>query len=456
MATKTPQPLKRTRSQSDIESLNDSNLISSKNAKKTDLKEDESVILNNKISFSDTIWPRFLVIHQTKADTNKSLSNLSPFAVNKIIISLGGEPKSVKKLFSGDILVETQSKIHTCKLLKIKSFFDIPVTVSPHNSLNYSKGVIRSRDLKDCSEEELLTELADQGVTAVKKIIISKNNKKITTGTIIFTFNTPEPPKSIKAAYLNIKVERYIPNPLRCFKCQKFGHHQTSCKGEAACGKCGGANHSDDGCENASSCLNCKGNHPSFSRECPNFLLEKQVVSYKYNFNTTFPEARKIVLSRTSTKSYAHVTAGNVKKDASTQTDHPWLKPSHKANSTAETQTDNIQIPTEKKKYTDTVIKPTSNNKSKANKKKESAIPTPNKNTNDKTKSKTYERVMKPLSPAQLKISTESIEFPPMDAIRSAAEAQEPSDGEMDFVTVTGSTKGKKGRPPKLPILPPT
>ncbi|KAG1679379.1 hypothetical protein GQR58_012953 [Nymphon striatum] len=202
----------------------------------------------------------------------------------------------------------------------------------------------------DCSEEELLTELADQGVTAVKKIIISKNNKKITTGTIIFTFNTPEPPKSIKAAYLNIKVERYIPNPLRCFKCQKFGHHQTSCKGEAACGKCGGANHSDDGCENASSCLNCKGNHPSFSRECPNFLLEKQVVSYKYNFNTTFPEARKIVLSRTSTKSYAHVTAGNVKKDASTQTDHPWLKPSHKANSTAETQTDNIQIPTGKKK----------------------------------------------------------------------------------------------------------
>ncbi|KAG1677305.1 RNA-directed DNA polymerase from mobile element jockey [Nymphon striatum] len=446
MATKTPHPLKRTRSQSDIESLNDLNSISQKLPKKLNRKEADDNSSKNNNLISDTNWPRFLVIHQSKGETTKSLSNLSPFAVNKVIISLGGEPKSVKKLFSGDILVETQSKLHTLKLLKSKLFFDIPVTVTPHNSLNYSKGVIRSRELKDCSEEELLTELADQGVTAVKKIILSKNNKKITTGTIIFTFNTPEPPKSIKAAYLNIKVERYIPNPLRCFKCQKFGHHQTSCKGEAACGKCGGANHSDDSCENAPLCLNCKGAHPSFSRECPNFILEKQVVTYKYNFNTTFPEARKIVLSRTSTKSYAHVTAGNVKKDASTQTDHSWHNPSQKTDSTAQTQTENIDKQTIKKpqsnknKQSETDIK--HSNKNKTDKKKESAIPTPNKNTNVKTKIKTYERVIKPLTPTQLKTSTESIDFPPMDVIRSAAESQETtSDNGMEVVIPENSPK---------------
>ncbi|KAG1677304.1 RNA-directed DNA polymerase from mobile element jockey [Nymphon striatum] len=451
MATKTPHPLKRTRSQSDIESLNDLNSISQKLPKKLNRKEADDNSSKNNNLISDTNWPRFLVIHQSKGETTKSLSNLSPFAVNKVIISLGGEPKSVKKLFSGDILVETQSKLHTLKLLKSKLFFDIPVTVTPHNSLNYSKGVIRSRELKDCSEEELLTELADQGVTAVKKIILSKNNKKITTGTIIFTFNTPEPPKSIKAAYLNIKVERYIPNPLRCFKCQKFGHHQTSCKGEAACGKCGGANHSDDSCENAPLCLNCKGAHPSFSRECPNFILEKQVVTYKYNFNTTFPEARKIVLSRTSTKSYAHVTAGNVKKDASTQTDHSWHNPSQKTDSTAQTQTENIDKQTIKKpqsnknKQSETDIK--HSNKNKTDKKKESAIPTPNKNTNVKTKIKTYERVIKPLTPTQLKTSTESIDFPPMDVIRSAAESQETtSDNGMEVVIPENSPKGYRSK----------
>ncbi|KAG1681438.1 hypothetical protein GQR58_011830 [Nymphon striatum] len=175
------------------------------------------------------------------------------------IISIAGdEPKSVKRLISGDILVESKIKHQTDRLLKAKSFFNLPVTVSPHISLNYSKGVIRSRELKDCSEAELLEELSSQGITANKTV-----------------------------------------------------------------------------------------------------------------------------------------------------------------------------------------------------KKKESATPTPNKSTNDMSKIKTYERVIKPLSPAQLKLSTESIEFPPMDVIRSAAEAQETSDNGMDFVTVTASTKGKRGRPPKLPILPP-
>ncbi|GFO50012.1 protein lmbr1l [Plakobranchus ocellatus] len=45
---------------------------------------------------------------------------------------------------------------------------DIPVTVSPHKSLNSFKGVIRSRDLKCCSEEEMVEELS--GVTHARRI----------------------------------------------------------------------------------------------------------------------------------------------------------------------------------------------------------------------------------------------------------------------------------------------
>ncbi|KAG1713966.1 hypothetical protein GQR58_002026 [Nymphon striatum] len=350
---------------------------------------------------------------------------------------------------------------------KIKILFNIPVTVSPHSSLNYSKGVIRSRELKDCSETELLQELESQGITSVKKISISKNGKRITTGTIILTFNSPEPPKAIKAAYLNVSVDRYIPNPLRCFKCQKFGHHQTSCKHNAVCGKCGDPNHSDDGCEKTPCCVNCKGKHPSYSRECPNFILEKKIVTHKYNNNTTFPEARKMVLSLISTTSYARVTATNTKKDASTQTYNVGTQTDHVRpviqTSCSASQTSACEVPptetkiNSNKKKNDPKSKPNvTKPQNKTEKQKESAIPTPTKNHKEKKITKTYERVMKPLTPAQLKLSTESVEFPPMDAIRSAAEAQEPSDSEMDFVTVTGSTKGKKGRPPKLPILPPT
>ncbi|GFY02238.1 uncharacterized protein TNCV_5100971 [Trichonephila clavipes] len=36
----------------------------------------------------------------------------SPFAINKALIEIGGEPKSVKRLRSGDLLIETSSFIY--------------------------------------------------------------------------------------------------------------------------------------------------------------------------------------------------------------------------------------------------------------------------------------------------------------------------------------------------------
>ncbi|KAG1667768.1 Kinesin-like protein KIF21B [Nymphon striatum] len=466
MAGKFPHPLKRTRSQSDIEFSNDKQ----KKINKNDISFNNSNVKNTNANATATPWPRFLVIKAITEEKYSPLLKLSPFAIFKTIISIAGdEPKSVKRLISGDILVETNTEIQTGRLIKAKEFFNMPVAVSPHGSLNYSKGVIRSRELKDCSESELLTELSSQGVTTVKKILITRNGQKITTGTIILTFNIPEPPKSIKAAYLNVSVDKYIPNPLRCFKCQKFGHHQTSCKHEAVCGRCGVANHTDDGCEKTPCCVNCKGKHPSYSRECPNFTLEKKIVTHKYNYNTTFPEARRMVLSLHSPTSYAKVAANNIKKDASTQThnvgtqtDHVWpiTQTSCSASQTVSCEVFPTETkPNNKKKKNDAKITPTvTKPKNKTETQKESAIPLPNKNTNVKTKIKTYERVIKPLTPTQLKTSTESIDFPPMDVIRSAAESQETtSDNGMEVVIPENSPKCKKrGKPPKLPILPPS
>ena len=55
----------------------------------------------------------------------------------------------------------------------------------------------------------------------------------------ILTFNSPTTPKEIKIGYINEKIETYIPNPLRCYKCQKFGHHGSVGNGHTICGKCG-------------------------------------------------------------------------------------------------------------------------------------------------------------------------------------------------------------------------
>ena len=55
-------------------------------------------------------WPRFLIMEST--DSDKPLSKLSPFALQKDIQGLAGVPKDVNRLRSGQVLIEVDRKSH--------------------------------------------------------------------------------------------------------------------------------------------------------------------------------------------------------------------------------------------------------------------------------------------------------------------------------------------------------
>ncbi|GBM35026.1 hypothetical protein AVEN_240382-1 [Araneus ventricosus] len=94
---------------------------------------------------------------------------------------------------------------------------------------------------------------------------------------------------------MNLAMKPYIPNPLRCFKCQRFGHSKLACRGTLACARCGEKNHDSLQCTAQEKCANCKGNHTSYSRSCPSWQFEKEVISVKIKQQIEYPEARKIV-----------------------------------------------------------------------------------------------------------------------------------------------------------------
>ncbi|GFX55947.1 uncharacterized protein TNCV_2164241 [Trichonephila clavipes] len=89
----------------------------------------------------------------------------SPFAIHKAVQGICGEPKSVKKLRSGDLLIETSSALQTKSLLLTKTFLDCSLIVNLHRSLNSCRGVISETDLLCASEAEILDGLSDQGVS---------------------------------------------------------------------------------------------------------------------------------------------------------------------------------------------------------------------------------------------------------------------------------------------------
>ena len=171
-------------------------------------------------------WPHFLIIESSNKD--RPVTTISPFVIDKTIKGWTGSVKQVRKLRSGVLLVEVATKVQCDYLLKLKSVLDLPVTVSPHRTMNSCKGIIRSYDLAQIDESELLTELGPQGVTEVRPIYVTRDGQKKRTNTSIVTFARSTLPKEITAGYLRIPVQMYYPSPLRCFNCQRFGHHRAA------------------------------------------------------------------------------------------------------------------------------------------------------------------------------------------------------------------------------------
>jgi hypothetical protein len=270
-------------------------------------------------------FPRFLVM-ETAGASDKTIASLSPFIIERAMKGISESIEKVKKLRSGALLIEVTREAQAKNLLTVTEFASIPVTVSAHRSLNSSKGVIRSSELAKLSDDELLAELSSQGVTAIKNIFQTRDGQRRKTNTIILTFALATPPSRINAGYESCTVSEYIPNPLRCFRCQQFGHGQSACTKAAMCAKCGMPAHGTDDCSRNAHCTNCGGEHPAFAPVCPKFIREKEICKVKVTQGLSFTDAKKVVEARTQTVntgvSYSAVAAGKPKmQSVATQTD---------------------------------------------------------------------------------------------------------------------------------------
>ena len=165
----------------------------------------------------------------TSSDEGKTLNTLSPFAIHKGVNGIAGGDVTIKRQFNGDIYLTCSKKSKSDNLLKCVLFGNIaPVVVTPHRSLNSSKGVVRNWEIARTDPDEIKENVPM--ITDVHRIVVKRNNLEVKTNTLILTFNTPKIPDSLKICYFNIPVSQYVPNPIRCYKCQRFGHVKSTTK----------------------------------------------------------------------------------------------------------------------------------------------------------------------------------------------------------------------------------
>lgn len=285
-------------------------------------------ITHDSDSDSDTeqveLWPRYLLIHSKIP--NKPVTKFHPFLVGKTLESIIGKP-DVKRLRSGDLLVTVSRRKHSDALRRLTKIGDMEVEVTAHRSLNTSKGIIRDEALSMLEDDELIRCLKSQGVTHVKRLKKRIEGELKFTSTLLLTFGIPTLPESIWAGFYRVKIKQYVPLPLRCYNCQRFGHGKDRCRNQLSCFRCGEGGHDGKDCQATPKCINCKGTHMTSSKDCEKWKEELSIQKIRIEKKLSFPEARRLVQTNSSlpsTQSYAAVAAKKTAtRSTGCQTDIP-------------------------------------------------------------------------------------------------------------------------------------
>lgn len=143
----------------------------------------------------------------------------------------------------------------------------------------------------DVSEDELLEATHAKMVKRfTKRTDVTVN--PTTTVLLEYESNLPD---VVYLGSVRFKVNKYVPNPMRCTKCQKYGHRHEVCRGEAKCPRCAGA-HDFTECNKSrehAKCVNCGGGHSSAFRECPKYIEVQMALKIRAKEEIPYAEALK-------------------------------------------------------------------------------------------------------------------------------------------------------------------
>ena len=200
------------------------------------------------------------------------------------------------------------------RLMQCHDLLTIPINVSePFSVVRRRQAVARNRNGKNGVDNNrspefkyvirgVPAEITDEEVKATvkavwaKRIYSFKEGNRSPTLTVIFQVEAPFNDKSIIIRGLLLPVSIYIPKPIRCIKCNRFGHTSRFCKYDVRCVRCNKAHDYND-CpvkdQAEYRCGNCHGNHSAAFRQCPKYNEVQQILKISAKNRMSYADATK-------------------------------------------------------------------------------------------------------------------------------------------------------------------
>jgi len=129
----------------------------------------------------------------------------------------------------------------------------------------------------ELSESDIASETEAQSVRRVTRCL---NKEQISTDSVILTYEGALP-DYVSIGFIRYKVKPYIPQPLRCNRCQRSGHIAANCKRQTRRVRCG--QYDLDKCPikddvTKAVCVNCNGPHSAAFRGCSKYQEVSKVL----------------------------------------------------------------------------------------------------------------------------------------------------------------------------------
>lgn len=254
--------------------------------------------------------------------------NLNEFDVAKLLSKAKIEGIiEIRKLNRNRIRVQTKSKISANAILQhapLRSLQQINCFIP--NQYVKSIGIVRGVST-DLSNDEI-SEFMESSVPIESFERLNywdKENRVSKPGTTLkIVFRTTNLPQEIKIFYVVKKVTHFIPAPIICRNCLRYGHTAKICKSmnESRCNNCTEKIHSfinndcNKSCVHCTNscvvkCMHCKesNNHKTSSRECPvmkhQTIIKEKMVKEKLSYQEA---KQQLGNSTTPNLTYANAT----------------------------------------------------------------------------------------------------------------------------------------------------
>ena len=250
---------------------------------------------------------------------NTNITKQNPIKIQSEIHKAVGRRIEVRK--SGDslrICCTNEAQRRAMRMRTTIGGFEVsysdPYKKTPEND-NMRKGIIFGVDF-ELSDEEICKEIGASSVRRIKKKI---GGREIETAQILILYKNELPPY-VLIGWRRHRVDKFVPDPIRCYQCQRYGHKANTCNGQEKCGICS-KRHNVKECpeknksteEKESKCPNCGGKHSASYRGCPKFKIAKQITRIQFSSESkmTYAEAIKKQEDRERRKNENSIPAEN-------------------------------------------------------------------------------------------------------------------------------------------------